>query len=138
MVGKKCVRPLRAKHSNWCGMASIIQAIVETFPNNCVIMFPQAPAPVETFSTTFRLVSSEKEDDDDVIGPNIRRFDAGTPAPSSVGCGNSSDVPHSRPPLCLTEGISSCQVTGRRRPAVLLVCLHRGVINTRHYQWTKT
>ena len=31
MVGDECIRPLWAKHSDWCGMASVVQAIVETF-----------------------------------------------------------------------------------------------------------
>ena len=50
MVGDECIRPLWAKHSDWCGMASVVQAIVETFPNNCTIMFPQALTPAESFS----------------------------------------------------------------------------------------
>ena len=68
MVGDKCIHPLRVKHSDWCGMAGIVQAIGETFPNNCAIMFPQAPAPAESFSATFWLVSSKEEDDDKPIG----------------------------------------------------------------------
>ena len=56
MVGDECICPLWAKHSDWCGMASVVQAIVETFPNNCAIMFPQAPMPAESFSATFRPV----------------------------------------------------------------------------------
>ena len=67
MVGDECIHPLWVKHSDWCGMASIVQAIVETFPNNCAIMFPQAPVPTESFSATFRPVSSEEEDDDEPI-----------------------------------------------------------------------
>ena len=54
MVGEECIRPLWAKHSDWCGMAGVVQAIVETFPNNCAIMFPQAPSSIEAFSATFR------------------------------------------------------------------------------------
>ena len=57
MVGDECVCPLRAKHSDWCGLAGMVQAIVETFPNNCTIMFPQAPAPMTSFSATFRSAS---------------------------------------------------------------------------------
>ena len=67
MVGDECIHSLWAKHSDWCGMASIVQAIVETFPNNCAIMFPQAPSSTESFSATFRLVSSEEEDDNKPI-----------------------------------------------------------------------
>ena len=46
MIGEECVRPIRSKHSDWCGLAGIVQAIVETFPKNCALMFPPAPAPV--------------------------------------------------------------------------------------------
>ena len=67
MVGDECIRPLWVKHSDWCGMASVVQAIVETFPNNCAIMFPQAPSSAESFSATFRPVSSEEDDDDEPI-----------------------------------------------------------------------
>ena len=67
MVGNECIRPLWVKQSDWCGMAGIVQAIVDTFPNNCAIMFPQALTPAESFSATFRLVSSEEEDDDEPI-----------------------------------------------------------------------
>ena len=67
MVGNECIRPLQVKHSDWCGMASVVQAIVETFPNNCAIMFPQALTPAESFSATFRPVSSEEEVDDKPI-----------------------------------------------------------------------
>ena len=68
MVGDECIRSLRAKHSDWCGMACIVQAIVETFPNNCTMMFPQAPAPAESFSTTLRPVSSKEEYNHEPIG----------------------------------------------------------------------
>ena len=67
MVGDECIRPLWVKHSDWCSMAGVVQAIVETFPNNCAIMFPQAPSSAESFSTTFGAVSSEEEDDDKPI-----------------------------------------------------------------------
>ena len=59
MVGNECVHPLRAKHSDWCGLVGVVQAIVETFPNNCAIMFPQALTPVASFSATFRPASSQ-------------------------------------------------------------------------------
>ena len=67
MVGNECICPLQAKYSDWCGMAGVVQAIVKTFPNNCTIMFPQAPSSTESFSATFRLVSSEEEDNDEPI-----------------------------------------------------------------------
>ena len=93
MVGDECICPLQAKHSDWCGMAGVVQAIVETFPNNCAIMFPQAPSSAESFSTTFRLVSSEEEDDDEPINRGIHRFESSTPVPSGHGCSHSSRSP---------------------------------------------
>ena len=93
MVGNECIRPLWAKRSDWCGMASVVQAIVETFPNNCTIMFPQAPTPAESFSATFRPVSSEEEDDDEPINWGICRFESSTPVPSGHGCGHSGHSP---------------------------------------------
>ena len=55
MVGEECIRPVWAKHSDWCGLAGIVQAIVETFPKNSALMFPPAPPPpsVASFSSTF-------------------------------------------------------------------------------------
>ena len=85
MVGDECIRPLWVKHSDWCGMAGVVQAIVETFPNNCTIMFPQAPSSTESFSATFRLVSSEEDDDDEPINRGVHRFESSTPAPSGHG-----------------------------------------------------
>ena len=46
MIGKECVHPIWVKHSDWCGLAGIIQAIVETFPKNCALMFPSPLAPM--------------------------------------------------------------------------------------------
>ena len=43
MIGEECIRRMWAKHSDWCGMAGIVQAIVETFPKNCALMFPHCP-----------------------------------------------------------------------------------------------
>ena len=67
MIGEECVCPVRAKHSDWCGLAGIIQAIVEMFPKNCALMFPSPPAPTppKSFSSTFRPTSSDEDDDDD-------------------------------------------------------------------------
>ena len=89
MIGDKCVCSLCAKHSDWCGLAGVVQAIVETFPKNCAIMFPLAPTlePVVSFSTTFKPPSSDEDDDDDSFGPGLRRFDSGFPKPSGSGCG---------------------------------------------------
>ena len=85
MVGDECIHPLRAKHSDWCGMAGVVQAIVETFPNNGAIMFPQAPSSAESFSATFQPFSSEEDDDDEPINRGIHRFESSTPMPSGHG-----------------------------------------------------
>ena len=50
MIGEECICPMQAKHSDWCGLASIVQAIVDTFPKNCTLMFPPALAPVPALS----------------------------------------------------------------------------------------
>ena len=46
VIGEECVRPTWAKHSDWCGLAGIVQAIVETFPKNCALVFPPPLAPM--------------------------------------------------------------------------------------------
>ena len=82
MTGEECIRPVWAKHSDWCGLAGIVQAIVETFPKNWALMFPPPPPPpsVASFSSTFRLQSSDDDDDDDAgnygAGSSFRRFDS--------------------------------------------------------------
>ena len=96
MVGDECIRPLRVRHLDWCGIAGIVQAIVETFPNNCALMFPLAPqdsAPAGSFSTTFRPLSSKEEDDDDPISLGMHRFESSTPVPSGHGHGSSGRSP---------------------------------------------
>ena len=113
MVGNECVCPLQAKHSNWCGLAGVVQAIVETFPNNCAVMFPQAPVPAASFSATFRPASSEEDEDDDSFGPGICRFDLGPPTPSCHGCCSSGCSPaFSSTPLL--QGGCFILVTNRR------------------------
>ena len=104
MVGNECICPLRARHSDWCGMVGIVQAIMETFTNNCALMFPLVPqdsAPAGSFSITFRPLSSKEEDDDDPICPGMRRFESSTPAPSGHGRSSSGYSPafSSTPPL---------------------------------------
>ena len=78
-----------AKHSNWCGLASIVQAIVEMFPKNCALMFPSplAPMPPKSFSSTFRPTSSDEDDgNDNVPGSlNFRCFDTSSPTGSTRG-----------------------------------------------------
>ena len=82
MVSEECICPVRVKHSDWCGLAGIVQAIVQTFPKNCALMFPPAPPQpsVASFSNTFRLQSSDDDDDDDDsnynAGSSFRRFDS--------------------------------------------------------------
>ena len=87
MIGKECIRPVRAKHSDWCGLAGIVQAIVKMFPKNCALMFPPLPPPsVALFSTTFRPQSSDDDDDDDddnySTSSSFRRFDSSLSAPT--------------------------------------------------------
>ena len=90
MVGEEGVRPIRSKHLDWCGLASIIQAIMETFPKNCALMFPPAPVsvPPTSFSSMFKPASSEEDDDDNNTlgaGGDFRRFETSTPTPSDSG-----------------------------------------------------
>ena len=87
MIGDECVHPLQTKHSDWCGLAGVIKAIVETFPNNCAIMFLPALAPVVLFSGTFKPASSEDDDDNDSFGqdPGLCRFVSDPPVPSGSG-----------------------------------------------------
>ena len=103
MIGKECICPVRAKHSDWCGLACIVQAIVEMFPKNCALMFPPPPLPlVASFSTTFRLQSSDDDDDNDAdnygTGSSFRRFDSSLSAPM---CGDLSRTgrPYTSTPL---------------------------------------
>ena len=138
MVGDKCIRPLRAKHSDWCGMAGVVQAILETFPNNCAIMFPQAPSSAESLSTTFRPVSSEEDDDDEPINRGIHRFKLSTPHPLVMGAAILAVHWHSPPLLYSMEGISSCQATERSHPAVLSVHHHWKVRTLGCSHWAKT
>ena len=86
MIGEECIRPVRAKHSDWCGLAGIVQAIVETFPKKCALMFPLPPPPsVALFSNTFRPQSSDNDDDDDAdnygASSSFRRFDSSLSVP---------------------------------------------------------
>ena len=91
-----------AKHSDWCGMAGIVQAIVETFPKNCALMFPSLPPPsVASFSTTFRPQSSDNDDDDnDNYGTSSSfcRFDSSLPAPAGGDLGKAGH-PYMSTPL---------------------------------------
>ena len=105
MIGKECIRPVWAKHSYWCGLASIVQAIVETFPKNCAPMFPPPlPTSVASFSTTFRPQSSDDDDDDaDNYSPtsSFRRFDSSlsTPTPRDLSRTGRTGHPYTSTPL---------------------------------------
>ena len=112
MIGEECVRPVRVKHSDWCGLAGIVQAIVETFPKNCALMFPDAPPPpmgLAPFSASFRPRSSDDDDDDEDNNANrddagsadadssFRRFDTSLSAPACSGLSRihtSTPLPH--------------------------------------------
>ena len=97
MIDKECIRPVRAKHADWCGLAGIVQAIVEMLPKNCALMFPSPPPPsVASFSITFRPQSSDDNDDDDAAdnygaGSSFCRFDSSLLVPA---CGDLSRTGH--------------------------------------------
>ena len=78
MIGEECICLVWAKHSDWCGLAGIVQAIVETFPKNCALMFPPPPAPtsVASFSSTFRPQSSDDDDGNYDASSSFCRFDS--------------------------------------------------------------
>ena len=108
MIGEECIRPVQAKHSDWCGLAGIVQAIVKTFPKNCALMFPPLPPPpsVALFSSTFRPQSSEDDDDDDDTGSygagsSFRRFDSSllTPAHGDLSGTGKTGRPYTSTPL---------------------------------------
>ena len=89
MIGEECVHPMQAKHSDWCGLAGVIQAIVQTFPKNCALIFPSplAPTPPKLFSSTFRPASSDEDNDNDDVPGSLSfcHFGASSPAPSASG-----------------------------------------------------
>ena len=116
MIGEECIRPVRAKHSDWCGLAGIIQAIVKKFPNNCALMFPPLPQPLlASFSTTFRLQSSDDDDDADNYGASssFRRFDSSLSAPRH---GDLSRTGHSYTSTPLLHGGAFCLSTNPKEP----------------------
>ena len=83
IIGEECVCPMWAKHSDWCGLAGFVQAIVETFPKNCALMFPSPPVPMpsKSFSSTFRPASSDEDDKDDDIPGSLNFCHFGTSSP---------------------------------------------------------
>ena len=99
MIGKECIHPMWAKHSDWCSLASIIQAIVEMFPQNCALMFPPTPAPPTSFASTFRPASFDENDDDDDndtldASKGFRRFGSSLSTPSDSGHGSAGGFSH--------------------------------------------
>ena len=122
MIGEECICPMRVKHSDWCGMAGIVQAIVETFPKNCALMFPPPPPPsVASFSTTFRPQSSDNDDDDDDnygAGSSFCRFDSSLSAPA---CGDLSRTgcPYTSTPL-LHRGAFHLSTDPKEPPSSIL------------------
>ena len=106
MIGKECIRPVQAKHSDWCGLAGIVQAIIETFPKNCALMFPLPPLPsVASFCTAFRLQSSDDNNDDNAdnygTGSSFCRFDSSlsTPARGDLSRTGRTGCPYTSTPL---------------------------------------
>ena len=99
------MRPIRTRHSDWCGLAGIVQAIVETFPKNCALMFPPIPvlAATPSFTSTFKPASSDKDDDDNTLGGgrDFCRFETSTPTPADGGHGGPSG---SSGPLLFSSG----------------------------------
>ena len=117
MIGEECICPMRLKHSDWCGLAGIVEAIVETFPKNCALMFPLPPPPsVTSFSTTFRLQSSDNNDDDADnynAGSSFRRFDSSLSAPVR---GDLSRTGHSYTSTPLLRRGAFCLSTDPKEP----------------------
>ena len=119
MIAEECICPVRAKHSDWCGLAGIIQAIVKTFPKNCALIFPPPPPPsVTSFSTTFRPQSSDDDDNADNAdnygtGSSFHRFDSSLLAPT---CGDLSRTGHSYMSTPLLRGGAFCLSTNPKEP----------------------
>ena len=135
MIGKECICLVRAKHSDWCGLAGIVQAIVETFPKNCALMFPLPPPPpsVTLFSSTFRPQSSDDDDGNYNAGSSFCRFDSSLSTsthgdPSGTG---QTGCPDTSTPLL--HGVPSVyQPTQRNHPVALLAWLQTRMRNMAH------
>ena len=123
MIGEECIRQVWARHSDWCGLAGIVQAIVEMFPKNCALMFPPPPPPsVASFSTTFRPQSSEdnKDDDDDDdnygAGSSFRRFDSSLSTPTRRDLSRTGRTGHPYMSTPLLHGDAFCLSTDPKEP----------------------
>ena len=126
MVGEECVRPVRMRHSDWCGLAGIVQAIVETFPKNCALMFPPILTPVAapSFTSMFKPASSDEDEDDNTLGGSgdFHRFETSTPTPVDSGRGSAggfSGAPPSCPVHCPMVVPLSWRLTTLKRPVKL-------------------
>ena len=86
------------RHSDWCGLAGIVQAIVEIFPKNCALMFPPMPmsAVNPSFTSTFKPASSNEDDGDGNNtlggGGDFCRFETSTPTPLDGRRGSSGGL----------------------------------------------
>ena len=121
MIGEECIRPVRAKHSDWCGLAGIVQAIVETFPPNCALMFPLPPPPpsVASFSSTFRPQSSDDDDDDDGnydAGSSFCRFDSSLSTSTHGDPSGTGQTGHPYTSTPLLHGGAFCLSTDPKEP----------------------
>ena len=119
MVGEECIRPVQAKHSDWCGLARIVQVIVETFPKNCALMFPLAPPPpsVASFSSTFRPQSSDDDDDDNYdAGSSFRRFDSSLSTSTHGDPSRTGQTGHPYMSTPLLHGGAFCLSTDPKEP----------------------
>ena len=124
MIGEECICLVRTKHSDWCGLAGIVQAIVETFPKNCALMFPLAPPPpsVALFSNTFRPQSSDDDDDnydDDGnydTGSSFRRFDSSLSTSTHGDPSGTGQTGHPYTSTPLLHGGAFCLSTDPKEP----------------------
>ena len=126
MVGEECIRPVWVKHSDWCGLAGVVQVIVETFPKNCALMFPPAPPrpSVASFSSTFRPQSSDDDDDNYDANSSFRRFDSSLSTSTHGDPSGTGQTGHPYMSTPLLHGVPSVyQPTPRSHPVALLVQL---------------
>ena len=136
MIGKECIRPVRAKHSDWCGLAGIVQAIVETFPKNCALMFPPPPPPpsVALFSSTFRPQSSDDDDDGNYdAGSSFCRFDSSlsTSTHGDFSGTGKTGRPYTSTPL-LHRGAFHLSTDPKGHPVALSALLQTRMRNVAH------
>ena len=136
MIGKECICPVWAKHSDWCGLAGIVQAIVETFPKNCALMFPPPlpPPSVASFSSTFRPQSSDDDDDDGNYdaSSSFRRFDSSLLTSTHEDPSGTGQTGHPYTSTPLLHGGAFHLSTDPKELAALLVQLQTRMRNVPH------